>query len=207
MIIHCTTPQQIEDVIATEKLTAHMTPYQMFKWYDHKESICIDTDSDMWEWNRYNYYLEKGYTITPYSDWKMSKLQEEYELIDSSIVDGYHSSLALEKLKQQRKLIDEMYEIVKEESQMKTIFIDGEYYVKVNDDYINIKSLNKPFTINKDCEITYNNYTVESYESLGLGRCVYISENGEKHHIILNPTPDKVLAIFKLYGIDVEVIE
>ena len=80
------------------------------------------------------------------------------------------------------------------------IAVNGEKYIKVNDNFINIKNIKKVFTIDEDCEIEYGEYKMQSYE-----RVVYIFVDGRTAVRLYNPTPNKVRHEFEYYGIDVEV--
>jgi len=86
------------------------------------------------------------------------------------------------------------------------IAVNGEKYIKVNDDFINIKNIKKVFTIDEDCEIEYEDYEVFSTSSLfNEDRLTIIRKNGIEIVRLANPTPDKVRHEFEYYGIDVEV--
>ena len=87
------------------------------------------------------------------------------------------------------------------------IAINGEKYIKVNDDFINIKNIKKVFTIYEDCEIEYEDYAVFSTSSLSNEDrlTIIIRKNGTEVVRLVKPTSDKVRHEFAYYGIDVEV--
>ena len=86
------------------------------------------------------------------------------------------------------------------------IAVNGEKYIKVNDDFINIKNIKKVFTIDEDCEIEYEDYEVFSTSSLfNEDRLTIIRKNGIEIVRLVKPTSDKVRHEFAYYGIDVEV--
>ena len=85
------------------------------------------------------------------------------------------------------------------------IAVNGEKYIKVNDDFINIKNIKKVFTIDEDCEIEYGKYKIMSFENIRQFRLVSIIVDGCSIVRLANPTPDKVRHEFAYYGIDVEV--
>ena len=74
MIIHCTSQQQIEDVIKTEKLNIHTSPEKIFKLYGMNS--CIENGF----YGGLDFYKSSGYTITSYSDWK-----ERYRMKDIDV--------------------------------------------------------------------------------------------------------------------------
>lgn len=162
MIIHCTTPQQIEDVIKTEGLILSKTDVNTLAWYvgTEKFEVCIDAKNSTWYESR-----NAKSTITPYADWKENEMKDQFIQLEGG-------KLNIAKAKELGLFVED-----------KTVF-----------------------TVDEDCEIKYNEYVIESYESLGLGRCVCISDRTSKHVVIINPTPDKVRHEFSYYGIEVDVI-
>lgn len=160
MIIHCTTPQQIEDVIKTESMNMYASPEKIFKSYG--SNSCINNGS----YGSLDFYKSYGYTITPYVEWKENKMNDQFIQLEGGKLN----------ITKAREL---------------GLFVEDK----------------KVFTVDKDCEIKYNEYVIESYESLGLGRCVCISNRASKHVVIINPTPDKVRHEFEYYGIEVDVYD
>ena len=89
------------------------------------------------------------------------------------------------------------------------IIVDKDQFIQLEGGKLNIteakrlglwKEDKKVFTVDKDCEIEYGAYKIQSYE-----RAVYIFVDGRTAVRLYNPTVDKVRHEFAYYGIDVEV--
>ena len=89
------------------------------------------------------------------------------------------------------------------------IIVDKDQFIQLEGGKLNIteakrlglwKEDKKVFTVDKDCEIEYGEYKIQSYE-----RVVYIFVDGRTAVRLYSPTVDKVRHEFEYYGIDVEV--
>ena len=159
MIIHCTTPQQIEDVIKTESMNMYASPEKIFKSYG--SNSCINNGS----YGSLDFYKSYGYTITPYVEWKENKMNDQFIQLEGGKLN----------ITKAREL-----GLWKEDK--------------------------KVFTIDKNCEIEFNEYKIKSTTTVLNNTYVLIFKNKEQLLALINPTPDKVRHEIAYYGIEVEVI-
>lgn len=222
MIIHCTTEQQIEDVIKTENINMYTSPEKIFKQYG--TNSCIENSF----YGGLDFYKSSGYPITPYSDWKLMKqIQDRRSYIQLPHIyvqighGGYYAIIRREsdeiKIWDGWNISDEdLFNKIKyyeEMEKMNEKYIKDQF-VQLGEGKLNITKAKKlglwiedkkVFTIKKDCRIVYGEYIVESYGTIIGNRILKIWHEGVSVIEVTNPTPEKVHHEFDYYGIEVEV--
>ena len=189
MYIKCDNVEQLDEVRKYYNIReAYMSTINMFKIYNNEESICMDKYGN---WSRYSFIKERNLDYITFSQWRLQTLRDL----------GFDTDLANDMLsrcdKFKRNDMNKKDQFIQLECGKLNITKAKELGLFIED--------KKVFTLNKDCEINYNDwYTIESKEHIV--RKVIIRKRGEIIEEILDAKIDRVNKEFTYYGIEVEVV-